>query len=156
MTMATRLQRYLDDTGIHYDLLPHAPSHDSAGSARNALIPESQLAKAVVLEDDEGYLIAVVPASRKVELDRVRENCGRPMTLATEPELRELFRDCEFGAIPALGQAYGLNVLWDDSLASCDDVYFEAGDHADLVHVTGSDFQRLMGNAEHAAISRAL
>lgn len=155
MTMASKLQTYLEEMGIQYDLLPHAPSHNSADSARNALIPESQLAKAVVLEDDDGYLMAVVPASRKVELERVRESCGRPLALATEPELRELFRDCEFGAIPPLGQAYGIGVLWDDSLASCDEVYFEAGDHADLVHVSGSDFQRLMSDSQHAAISRS-
>lgn len=154
MTMASKLMQYLDETGVHYDLLPHAPTHSSAASARTALIPESQLAKAVVLEDDDGYLVAVVPASRKVEINRVRANCGRPLTLASEPELRELFRDCEFGAVPALAQAYGLQVLWDDSLASCADVYFEAGDHIDLVHVTGTDFQRLMENNAHGTISR--
>ncbi len=156
MTMASKLQQYLNDAGVQYELLPHAPSHNSADSARNASIPESQLAKAVVLEDDDGYLVAVLPASRKVELKRVRESCGRPLALASEKELDALFGDCKNGAIPALGQAYGLTVLCDNSLDSCDDVYFEAGDHTDLVHVTGSDFRHLMSSAPHASISQTL
>ena len=155
MTMASKLQQYLDDTGVQYELLPHAPSRSSLDTARYALIPESQLAKAVVLEDDDGYLIAVVPASRKLKMDRVRASCGRPVALAAEDELSMLFGDCDFGAIPPLGQAYGLQVLCDDSLDSCDDVYFEAGDHTDLVHVTGSDFRHLMSETQHAAISQA-
>lgn len=156
MTMAKKLQAYLDQSEIQYDVLAHAPSHNSEESARNAHIPESQLAKAVVLEDDDGYLMAVLPASRRVALEQVRASCGRPLGLASEAELRTLFSDCEFGAIPALGQAYGISVLWDNSLASCDDVYFEAGDHADLIHVSGSDFQRLMDDTEHADISQPL
>ncbi len=71
------------------------------------------------------------------------------MDLAKEEEIDTLFTDCEPGAVPALGAAYGLKVVVDDGLAEEPDVYFEAGDHASLVHVTGVIFCKLMAEAEH-------
>ncbi|MGO4712201.1 YbaK/EbsC family protein [Bradyrhizobium sp. 2TAF24] len=52
--------------------------------------------------------------------------------------------------MPALGAAYGLKVIVDDSLANEPEIYFEGGDHASLVHVAGSTFQELLADARHA------
>jgi Ala-tRNA(Pro) deacylase len=69
-------------------------------------------------------------------------------------QVETLFLDCEPGAVPALGRAYGLNVVVDDSLAQEPDVYFEAGDHASLVHISGPSFQKLMADARHGRFTR--
>jgi len=58
--------------------------------------------------------------------------------------------------VPALAAAYGLKVILDDSLASEADIYLEGGDHARLVHVSGSDFQKLMADARHAHFIESL
>jgi len=78
----------------------------------------------------------------------------RPLLrLASEPELRQLFDDCDTGAIPALSEAYGLKVIWDDQLKHASDIYIEAGDHEHLIHLRGSDFQQLMESLPHSIIS---
>ena len=59
-----------------------------------------------MLEDDKGFLMAVVPASHKVDLAAVRRQLNRELGLATHRELVELFKDCEPGALPPLGLAY--------------------------------------------------
>jgi Ala-tRNA(Pro) deacylase len=69
-----------------------------------------------------------------------------PVSLATESEASRLFPDCEEGAMPALGMAYGLPAVVDDDLHGCDDIYFEGGDHRSLVHISGDQFDRLMGD----------
>jgi Ala-tRNA(Pro) deacylase len=74
--------------------------------------------------------------------------------LATEAEIRLLFEDCEDGAVPGLGQAYGLDVLVDDALLELNHVYFEAGSHSELVHVTGDMFRGLMSSADHGEFSK--
>jgi Ala-tRNA(Pro) deacylase len=74
--------------------------------------------------------------------------------LAEEKDLHEIFSDCSLGAIPPVGRAYGVNVLFDDHLTECEDIYFEAGDHTDLIHVSGKDFLVLMGDASHGEFSR--
>ena len=94
-----------------------------------------------------------MPASRRVELQSLERQFGRRLVLASEREVQDVFSDCSKGAIPAVGQAYGLDVVWDDCLASCPDVYFEAGDHTDLVRMSGKEFTFLMGRRPHGTIS---
>jgi Ala-tRNA(Pro) deacylase len=83
----------------------------------------------------------------------VNEELERDLKLATEDELKALFRDCETGAIPALSAAYGLKVIWDDQLKHAADIYIEAGDHEHLIHLSGEDFRQLMARLPHSVIS---
>lgn len=154
MGIASTVRDYLDEAGVDYQLLHHPYSPNSRSTADAARVPADQLAKPVLLEDDKGYLMAVVPASRRVELQSLEQQFGRRLVLASEREVQDLFSDCSKGALPAVGQAYGVEVIWDECLAACPDIYFEAGDHTDLVHMSGKEFTFLMGRRAHGRISR--
>ena len=154
MTIAASVQKHLIREGVTYRLIEHTRTLDSAHTAQAAHVPGAQLAKGTLLKDDQGFIIAVVPATRRVDLGAIHRRFGRPLGLATEGELASLFGDCEPGAVPPLGAAYGIANVLDDSLMEESDVYFEAGDHRGLVHVSGADFRKLMTDAPHGDISR--
>src|SRR4029078_950046 len=97
-----------------------------------------RVAKGIVLRRDGGFLPAVLPASRRIHLQDPRTQVGDTVQFATEEEIAELFRDCARGAIPAVGECYGLDVIVDASIDDQPDVYFEGGDHATLLHLTGA------------------
>ncbi len=78
------------------------------------------------------------------------------LKLATQAEVEDLFHDCHDGAIPALGSPYRIPTVYDDSLAGLADVYFEAGDHDDVVHMSGDAFLDLLSGSLHGRFSRAL
>lgn len=82
---------------------------------RSPACPHASVAKDR-LEDDKGYLMAVLPATHKVDLGVVRHQLKRELGLATESELADLFKDCEPGAIPPLGKAYGISKTQDTGL----------------------------------------
>ena len=107
----------------------------------------------MLLRDGVGYLLAVVPASHHVDLNAVGHLCGRPVTLADEEEIGCLFPDCEFGAVPPIGAAYGVATIVDDVLASQPEVYLEGGDHLNLVHLRGEQFVGLMRDLPHGRFS---
>jgi Ala-tRNA(Pro) deacylase len=92
-------------------------------------------------------MLAVLPASRHIQFDELRRLLGNEVDIANEEQVETLFIDCEPGAVPALGAAYGLKVIVDDSFAQQPDIYFEGGDHTNLVHVSGVSFQKLMADA---------
>ena len=94
----------------------------------------------------------MVPSTHRLELDAVQRLVDRSMSLATEGEIADLFGDCELGAVPPVGPAYGLNVLMDESLADQSEVFFEGGDHRSLVRVNGADFDTLMGEAQRGLL----
>jgi Ala-tRNA(Pro) deacylase len=153
VSIATSVESYLTREGITYDTLHHAPTKDSMHSAQAAHIPGDKLAKCVLLEDDNGFLMAVVPATHKVDLGALHRALNRNLGLATDRALIELFRDCEPGAVPPLGPAYGIDTIMDERLADAPDIYFEGGDHQALIHLDGTEFLKLMSKVPRARIS---
>ena len=115
-----------------------------------AHVPGHQLAKSVVLEDDEGFVMAVLPSTCHVRLGVLSRELNRPLRLATEAQLRDLFADCETGAIPPVGLAYGIPTIVDERLAQVPQVYFEAGDHEQLIRMDREQFTALMEHVGHA------
>ena len=148
MAVAPRLRQYIAERDIAWDALEHPASSCGLDAAHRAGVPPGELAKAVLLEDDYGYLIAVVPTDRRLQLAQIRAGLERDLRLASEAEVARLFPDCEPGAVPPLGEAYGIATVWDAALARKPDVYFEGGDHRTLVHVTGDEFASLMTAAD--------
>jgi Ala-tRNA(Pro) deacylase len=153
MTIALTLERYLDAKNVKYDLIAHPPTHSSGETAEICHIPGDCLAKGVVLRDEIGYALAVLPASHHIRLAELRRKFGDDVNLASEREIEELFGDCARGAVPAIGECYGLDMLVDDSLDGQPEVYFEGGDHATLVHMTHAQFAQMTAAARHGAFS---
>ena len=156
MAMARRLRWYLDHHEVPYEVIPHPHTASSRQTAEAAHVDEKHLAKCVLLEDERGYLLAVLPASRRIELDELQSRLGRQLELASEAELGDIFEDCEVGAVPPVGAAYGVPTVVDDALLRLSDVYFEAGDHEALMHVSGEVFRLLLSGAAPGYYAEAL
>jgi Ala-tRNA(Pro) deacylase len=153
MYIANRVRDYLNQRGVTYDLIVHPHTRSSQESAEAAHVPGDRLVKSVVLEDDDGYLMVVLPSTRRVRLGVLSGKLQRHLRLATEAELKHLFGDCELGAIPPLGPAYGMETVWDESLENVPEVYVEAGDHEELIRIDGKTFLGLLGSARHGNFS---
>lgn len=154
MAIAATLINYLDERNIDYNLVEHAHTATAQESARAAHIPVHQMAKAVVLKDEASFVVSVLPASHTLEIDWVNDALNRNLVLASEKEFKNLFKDCEIGAVPALGDAYGVQVIWDNDLRYTADVYIEAGDHEHLICLDRKAFRTLMSSLPHSIISK--
>jgi Ala-tRNA(Pro) deacylase len=153
MAIATTLKSFLEANHVEYDMVNHMHSDTALEAAHSAHVPSHQVAKAVVLEDEKGYIVSVLPSTNRLDMDWVNETLGRELEMANEDELPSLFQDCALGAVPALSNAYGLDVIWDDQLKSASEIYMEAGDHENLIHMRGESFCKLMENMPHSIIS---
>ena len=154
MAIAVTLEKYLHKHKVEYDILSHPRTYTSMETAQVSHVPGDRLAKSVLLSDGHRYLVAVVPATHKLELEQLHGLLGRTVRLATEQEVANLFSDCDLGAIPPCGPAYGLETVVDDALRGRDEVFFEAGDHQELIRMDGERFDRLLEAAGHGCISR--
>ena len=152
MTVAPTLKKYLDQTTT-YDLVQHDPTMSSTRTAEASHVPGDRLAKGVVLRRDGGYMMAILPASRHLHLPALRMHLGHRVDLASEDEIAKLFTDCERGAVPPIGECYGLDVIVDDSIDARRDIYIEGGDHATLIRMKGEQFARLTAKAWHGHFS---
>ena len=71
MGIAMTLQQYLDDKQVAYEVTRHRRTGCSSKTAQASHVPGDNLAKGVVLKWDDTYILAVVPATRHVEIDRI-------------------------------------------------------------------------------------
>lgn len=147
MSIAPQLKQHLDQVHAEYELIEHAPTKSSLESATASSVPAEKLAKAVLLDTDDDYVLAVLPSDRKVELSELRSDLGHKPRLATEDEIRQVFKDCDVGAIPPVG--YGVTTIVDSAIEQQPDVYFEAGDHKSLVHMDQDQFMQAIKGARH-------
>lgn len=153
MGIALSLRQYLEGRGVPYDVMTHERTLCSSATAQASSIPADNLAKGVLMRREDGYLLAIVPASCHVKIEALANWLQQPIELATETEASMIFGDCELGSVPPVAGAYGLMSVMDDRLEGFDDIYFEGGDHRTLVHLTGRNFHRLLADVPHAHIS---
>lgn len=155
MSIARTVESCLERHRIPYEIICHPHSLTSDETARVATVSPHQIAKPVILADEQGYLMAVVPGDYHVDVDELSHRLGRHLQLVDEGTFAHLFNDCELGAVPPLGPAYGVETIIDDRVLDQTQVCFVAGDHDKLVRVDASAFRLLIAGARHAPIGRA-
>jgi Ala-tRNA(Pro) deacylase len=145
MATMARLKRFLDAHEVSYKLHRHTPAYSATAVAKAERVPLSEMAKVVLLRGGGRYLMAVIPASRRLDLPQVRRVTEQPgLELANESELAQLFPDCETGAMPPFGNLFGIAVWVDDTLGRESVTVFNAGTHSETVHMRYADFVRLV------------
>jgi Ala-tRNA(Pro) deacylase len=145
MGVLRRLKDYLDENNIKYVKITHSRAYTAQEIAASVHIPGKELAKTVIVRVNDGFGMAVLPASRKVNFDRLKTVVGNnEIRLAQEDEFKSLFPDCEVGAMPPFGNLYNLPVYVASALSEDKDIAFNAGTHTDVIKISYSDFEKLV------------
>ena len=156
MAIAITLKEYLDNRGLSYEVIQHPRTDSTLMSSQAAHVPGDRMAKSVLLGDEESYLMAIIPATHHLDIGHLSRLTHRKLELIEEDELVDAFFDCEPGAVPPAGMAYGIHTIADSSLTAQPDIYFESGDHTRLIHITGESFRSLVDETAEEQISHHL
>jgi Ala-tRNA(Pro) deacylase len=141
----TKLREFLDSRHIKYLVISHSLAYTAQGIAALTHLSGKKLAKTVIVKIDGILAMAVVPAPAHVDLDRLRTLTGaKVVEIATEREFKDVFPDCETGAMPPFGNLYDMCVYADESLAENEEITFTAGSHRELVRMNWDDMVRLV------------
>ncbi len=154
MAISKSLEEHLKSRGIPYETVPHSHTVTSMQTAQAAHVSGEFVAKGVVLAEEDTYLLAVLPATHRLQFGWIHQHLGHHAGLATEDEVGRLFEDCEVGAVPACGEPFGLKMIVEEKLLELPEICFESGDHEQLIHLSGEAFRELVEEAEVASISR--
>ena len=154
MNALHRIERFLDEHMIPFDVIAHPHTHTSLATARSMDVAPSRIAKGVLLEGDQCMMVAMIPADQEIQLGKLSVEQGQEFCLADEKSVSKLFADCDPGVIPGLPQAWGVEMVWDDALMAQPDIYLEAGDHERLVHVETKYLMDMFGEAPHCHFSQ--
>ena len=140
-----RLKEFLDENKVKYVAISHSQAFTAQEIAASAHIPGRQLAKTVIVILNGDMAMAVLPATDHVDLRLLKNAAGaKKAKLAGEKEFKDLFPDCEIGAMPPFGNLYDLGVYVAASLAEGEEIAFNAGSHTELIKMAYADFERLV------------
>jgi Ala-tRNA(Pro) deacylase len=144
MAKITDLLQYLNSNKVEFHVMEHVPAFSAHDVAATAHVPDSEMAKAVLIKIDEHYWMAVLRADQRINQQLIRRVFGaKHVHLAHEEDLGMLFPDCQIGAMPPFGNLYGLPVLIEEALADDEEIVFNACTHTTSIRMKFKDFRRL-------------
>lgn len=143
MAMSKSLKKFLDEKKVKYELKKHKEVYTAQEIAAATHTPGSELAKVVVAKAKEGFFLAVLPASYRIDMKKLKGAVGATgdIRIATEEEFKSLFPDCEVGAMPPFGALYNLPTVVDKALEEDEKIAFNAGSHKELIKMKFNDFK---------------
>lgn len=140
-----KLKEYLDSQGIEYVSINHSLAYTAQRIAAAAHISGKDIAKTVVLKVDGKMMMAILPASCKINIDLLKSALNvKTVEIATEKEFKDLFPECEVGAMPPFGNLYNMDVYVAEKLTHDEEIAFNAGSHRELIKLAYKDYERLV------------
>lgn len=142
---AQKLKEFLDSRNVEYITINHSPAYTAQRIAELTHISGKDLAKTVIVKLDGEFAMAVLPASHRVDLDYLKRGVKADnVEVASETEFKDLFPDCEVGAMPPFGNLYDMDVYVAEKLADDEEIAFNSGSHTELVKLSYQDFEDLV------------
>jgi Ala-tRNA(Pro) deacylase len=143
--MYQRLEEFLAAQQATYEVVSHDAAVTAQEQAAAMHTPGRGVAKVLIVKERDGYVMAVLPASAELDLDRLKGLVGHgEVRLATVEEIGGVVTDCAPGAIPPVGALYGLRSFVDRSLLLAPQVTMPAGDPASAIRMRSAEFRRLI------------
>lgn len=137
---------FLNERKCWFERVPHQPTYSAQRMAHELHVPGREVAKTVLLRanGDYKFVVAVLPASKKIDFQRVSKLLGgSKIELATEIEIGTHCPDCEFGVLPPFGSRYGMRTIVDSSLSEDDEIVFEGNTHVEAIRMRFAEFREL-------------
>ena len=147
MSTSITVRRYLDKQDVPYSLIQCSVDEQGRWSGLSKDIAPTCVARAKVLKDNAGLVMAILPITHRLNLAALNHQLHRKLEAAAETDYRGIFADCAPGILPAIGEAYGFETVVDDSLLNQEYVYVASGNAGELIRLSGTDFQLLHSNA---------
>jgi Ala-tRNA(Pro) deacylase len=118
----------LTAANVPFELLPHRRTTSASGSALALGVLPQKTGKTVVVRLRDEFVRAVVPASRRLSLDKLGHLLGAAPEVASQEELDGLYPQFQLGAVPPFGGP-GDRVVVDRRLAEAGNLILETGCH---------------------------
>jgi Ala-tRNA(Pro) deacylase len=129
---------------VTFERLHHPVRYGANRVAQSLNVPGREMAKTVLLRTEDGYVITVLTANQRVDLEKVRRCLEEEwVEVASETEMAQVFSDCEVGAMPPFGSLYHVQTLVDEELAEDEKIVFEGHNHEEAIRMAYKDFEAI-------------
>ena len=137
--------RFLDEQGVQCEVVEHRQTFTAAAEARASGVQPDHAAKTIAVRDAEDYRLAVLPASERLDMAKLRAalGAGGQLRLATEDEMRHDLGNFDVGALPPFGPMLPAPEIMDRRLLDHERILCSGGDHRHSVLVDPQEIVRV-------------
>jgi Ala-tRNA(Pro) deacylase len=136
------IRDFLEENHLAFEVLIHGPAPSATRRAHSVHVSGGRVAKAVLVRSGEGFVLVVLPATHRIDLERLAEIVdSASVEIADEDAVESIFFDCERGALPPFGRLYGLPTIVDESLAQAGEIVFEGNSRNEDLAMSFHDFE---------------
>lgn len=153
MHLCAKVKHFLDKHRVTYSVLSHPPTVTLEEAADMLNVMPSKVARSVILGDEKGKIMVVLPLTHKIDFLRLQRLTQRHLRILSRQEVDAMFCDCEAGSHPPFGPVYGLTTIVDSELIRRRSIYFEPGTHSAFVKLNANDFHYLMSQSLWGCVS---
>lgn len=145
MSINSKLRQYLDGHQVRYRVISHSPAYTAQEVAEMTHESGKEFVKSVMVKGDGDIFMVILPANRNVNFETLKADLHiSDLELVDEEDFKDIFPDCEPGAMPPFGSLYGVKVVVDEHVAQDDFILFNAGNHREVVKMLSREFKRLI------------
>ncbi len=138
------IRDYLRNRNVPFMALLHRPAPSATRLAQSIHVDGKQVAKGVLIRTHHGFVLAVIPSTHRVSLERLAEFLGETsVCLASEADLHQVFHDCECGAIPPFGRVYGLATVIDTTLVGRSELILQGNTRHEAIRIRYRDYEQV-------------
>lgn len=138
-----RVAQFLSDHQVSFQEILHPPAYRAQRRAKMLRVSGRHVARCALLATSQGFLVAILPATHRMDAFLLERNLPGFSRMATEPEIADIFRDCEWGVVAPFGSLYGIATILDESIRPEDTIHFEGPLHSTALRLRCKDFERL-------------
>ena len=139
-----KIRDVLNREKIEYKVLEHRPVFTSKEAAEVRGTELKQGCKALVCRTEEGYIQAVVPGNKELDIEKLQKlTLYKKLELGNAKEIKQV-TGCNIGSVPPFGNLFGLKVYFDKLVLENDVVAFNAGQHTKSIKMKSKDLQKIV------------
>lgn len=145
MSLPKRIEGYLKKTNKKFNVITHKTVYTGYDLAKTLREDLGKIAKAILVKADNAYKIVVLPASARMNMDKLKKILkAKKISIPKENVMAKQFR-VKPGALSAFGHFHKVETVVDKSLAKAKDAIFQAGSFTDSVKMKVKDFIAVEG-----------
>jgi len=144
MACRDKLISLLKENKITFQLFSHKEIYTAQELASIHHVSGKSLAKVVMIKADDELIMVAVGAPYKVDLNKIAQLLkAEKVDVANERDFKDIFYDCDIGAMPPLGNLYKLKTFVDENLSKQENIIFKIGTHNETIKIKYSDYEKI-------------
>lgn len=140
----SRIDEYLKSQEAEFQRVWHAPAFCAQRRSKYMRQPGRRVVKSVLYGSHGSCVLALVSASRRIDIDRLRAVIrAEHLPLASLEVMNHLFKECDYATVPGFGRPYSIAVALDEALFA-EPCIFVPGDRTNIDYrLAPAEFVRL-------------